>query len=81
MASLTIRNISDNAVHRLQNMARTAAARGLETYVREVLEEHSKKPLQESYKRVQKLQAMVKEKHGILPDSTPLIREDRDKRG
>jgi plasmid stability protein len=76
MATLTIRRLDDEVYSRLRDRARTNR-RSLEAEAREILAE-----------RTQGVEALVEDlvrfhremvaKHGVLPDSTALLREMRD---
>jgi plasmid stability protein len=76
MATLTIRRLDDEIYQRLRERARSNG-RSLEAEVREILTEKS----QTVASLVDELIDFHKEmvgRHGILPDSAPLIREMRD---
>jgi plasmid stability protein len=76
MATLTIRRLDDEVYESLKDRARLNG-RSLEAEVREILTDRARRidALVDDLREFQK--AMI-EKHGLLPDSTPLIREMRD---
>ena len=58
-----------------------AAGRSLEEELRRIVTEAALKPQHEFARKVRALKEELLEKYGVMPDSTPLIREDRDRRG
>lgn len=76
MATLTIRQLDDEAYRRLKERAR-ANRRSLEAEARLLLEERSRDVPAIVEDLVQFHDRMIA-KHGLLPDSTPLIRGVRD---
>lgn len=84
MATLTIRKLDDAVYARLGERARRNN-RSLEAEAREILNECSQELGEERGRDVDAwidnldvFQAGVIERHGVLPDSLPLIREMRD---
>ncbi len=78
MATLTIRQLDDNAYHQLRERAR-ANNRSLEAEARQViLEAASGSGDDEWFEKVTKLREEMRDKYGELPDSTDLIRQMRD---
>jgi len=76
MATLTIRRLDDEVYARLRERARSNR-RSLEAEAREILTEQA----QGLDALIQDLIAFNREmaaKHGVLPDSTPLIRQMRE---
>ncbi len=76
MPTLTIRRLDDKVYARLQAQAR-ANNRSMEAEVRVIIEGG----LPEPYDVVERLRAFhdeMKAKHGLLPDSTQMIREMRE---
>lgn len=76
MATLTIRQLDDDTYRRLKERARTNR-RSLEAEVRHLLEERSR-DLPAIVEDLVDFQERMIAKHGLLPDSTDLIREMRD---
>jgi len=77
VATLTIRRLDDKVYERLRNRARSNR-RSLEAEAREILTEHARS----ADALIEELIAFNQEmaaKHGTLPDSTPILREMRDK--
>lgn len=83
MATLTIRQLDDELYDRLRKQAR-ANNRSLEAEARHILTECANEPgfvpltKEEWSHKLNQLQARMKDKYGMLPDSTELIREMRD---
>jgi len=80
MAQLSVRNLDDEAVERLRIKARLHG-RSLEAEVRDILERSSRLSREEFIAFSDAMKADILERNGgrLLPDSTPLIREDRDR--
>ncbi|MFN3389219.1 MAG: FitA-like ribbon-helix-helix domain-containing protein [Allosphingosinicella sp.] len=76
MATLTIRRLDDDVYERLRERARSNG-RSLESEVREILSEKARTIDLLVDDLLAFHEAMV-EKHGYLPDSTPLIRRMRE---
>jgi plasmid stability protein len=76
MATLTIRKFDDEAYQRLRERAR-ANNRSLEAEARQLLEERTRDRATVS-ESLEEFQARLKAKYGVLPDSTDLIRRERD---
>jgi plasmid stability protein len=76
MATLTIRRLDDGVYDALRNRARSNG-RSLEAEVREILAEKAN-PRDAVVDRLIAFHEEMIRRHGILPDSTPLIREMRD---
>lgn len=76
MATLTIRRLDDDAYQRLKERAR-ANRRTLEAEARHLLEERSR-DLPAIVEDLVDFHSRMVAKHGLLPDSTPLIRDMRD---
>ena len=83
MTSLQVRGLEDSVVEALRIMAAAKGKRGLETYVREVLEDHVLKPRHDFLQEIEEMHARVMNEHGgTLPTrSEDIIREDRETRG
>jgi plasmid stability protein len=80
MTDVRIRDLDDEVVSLLKEQAR-GHQRTLENYVREVLTELATRPRRELAERAARLRASIKEESGVLTDSAPSIREERDQRG
>jgi plasmid stability protein len=76
MATLTIRKLDDGVYRRLRERAE-ANGRSLEAEARRILSDNAP----DAEAAIQKLRAFQQEmraKHGMMPDSLPLIRAERD---
>lgn len=80
MAEVRVRKLDEGVKLLLKDQA---ARRGqnLEAYLREVLAEAARKPRRVLAEQLQALREGIQREHGLLSDSTPGIREDRDARG
>ena len=76
MATLTVRRLDDRVYDVLRSRAENNG-RSLEAEVRSILEDAAT-PRQRLVERLRAFQAEVESRHGILPDSTPIIRQMRD---
>jgi plasmid stability protein len=76
MASLTIRRLDDQVYDALKARARRNG-RSLEAEVREILSDRARSKA-DLVERLRAFQDKMVAKHGVLPDSTPLIREMRE---
>ncbi len=76
MATLTIRRLDDAVYERLRARAHSKG-RSLEAEVRDILTERARSP-DEAIERLRAFRQEMAKKHGILPDSTPIIRAMRD---
>lgn len=76
MATLTIRKLDDEVYARLRQQAR-ANNRSLEAEARGLLEERTR-DLTAFVDELEAFQADMIARHGLLPDSTPGIRAERD---
>jgi hypothetical protein len=80
MGEIKIRKLEDWVVE--AHKARAAmAGRSLEEELRLVVTRAAEPSKDDLMARVTEHQRYMREKYGVLPDSTPLIREDRDRRG
>ena len=80
MADIRVRNLDDNIVAQLKDQARMHG-RSLEGELRDVLIELATRPRREAADQAARLREAIKAEFGILTDSAPLIRDDRDHRG
>jgi plasmid stability protein len=76
MATLTIRRLDDAVYEKLRERAQ-ANGRSLEAEARHILSERAK-GADDVVERLRAFRQEMFEKHGIFPDSTPLIRAMRD---
>jgi plasmid stability protein len=79
MAQVLVRNLDDEVVERLRERAQRKG-RSLETELREVLTEASRPRLAEALAALDALRARSRPWRPGEPDSTAMIREDRDSR-
>jgi plasmid stability protein len=80
MADIRVRNLDENIVAQLKDRARMHG-RSLEGELRDVLIELATGPRREAAEHAAQLREAIKAESGILTDSAPLIRDDRDHRG
>jgi len=80
MADVKVRNVPDWVVASFRNRA-THAGRSLEEELRLLLTEEATKRRQETLRKLKAFQDRMRKKYGVLSDSTPGIREDRQARG
>jgi plasmid stability protein len=76
MATLTIRRLPDEVYDSLKERARHNG-RSLEAEAREILAERAR-PVDAMIEDLRAFHAEMAGRHGLLPDSTPLIRQMRD---
>jgi len=80
MADVKVRNLPDWVVHSFKARA-SHAGRSLEEELRLLLTEEAAKRRQETLRKLKAFQDKMRKKYGVLSDSTPGIREDRQARG
>jgi len=80
MTDVRVRNLDDDVVAQLKDRARMNG-RSLENEIREALTELVAQPRREIAERAAQLRASIKAESGVLTDSAPFIREERDRRG
>lgn len=80
MPELRVRNMEAWIIAELKAQAR-AHGHSLEAELRDRLRELALRPRTEMAARAARLREAIAKEHGLLPDSTPAIREDRDARG
>jgi len=80
MADVKIRKLDDWVVESFRARARQAG-RSLEEELRQLLTETVRERRRRLVTELDELNAELREKYGELPDSTPLIREERDQYG
>ena len=80
MSELRVRNVDDWVIAELKAQAR-AHGRSLEAELHDHLRNLALRPRRDMANRAARLRQAIAEEHGLLPDSTASIREDRDARG
>ncbi len=80
MAEVRVRNIDDKVVVELKDRAKRHG-RSLEAELREMITQEALRPRRELVGDLEQFSESLRAKYGMLPDSTPLIREERDRRG
>ena len=80
MSDVRVRNLDDDVVAELKDLARMNG-RSLENEIREALTELATRSRREIVERTAQLRASIKAESGVLTDSAPFIREERDRRG
>lgn len=80
MADVKIRKLDDWVVESFRARAQQAG-RSLEEELRQLLTETARGRRQRLIAELEELNADLREKYGELPDSTPSIREERDRYG
>ena len=79
MVDVRVRNLDDNIVALLKDRARMNG-RTLENELREALTELATRSKRELAEQVAQLRAAIKAESGVLTESAPFIREERDRR-
>lgn len=77
MADVKIRNLDDHVLAFYRQRAQ-AKSISLEEELRQTLAEGQRRERQEWLERLREMRAEQERKYGILPDSTPGIRAERD---
>jgi plasmid stability protein len=81
MVDILVRNVADATAARLKQKAK-AAGKSVNDIAREALDSAASPSKQEVWAEADRIRAKIRARVGHeLPDSTPGIREDRDKRG
>ena len=80
MGEVRVRNLDDGVVSMLRDRARLHR-KSLPQELREMLTAEAMRPRREMVDRLQVLPDQIRAESGELPDSTPMIREERDRRG
>ena len=80
MADVRVRNLDDDVVAQLKDRAKMHG-NSLEGELREVLTKVAMQPRQEMAVQTARLRASIRQESGMLTDSAPFIREERDRRG
>jgi plasmid stability protein len=80
MGELRVRNVDEWVVSELRAMAK-GNGRSLEAELRDLLKAAAFRPRVAAAERARQLREAIGREHGVLPDSAPGIRADRDGRG
>ncbi len=80
MSEIRVRNLEPWVVEFLRDQARHAG-HSLEGFLRERLREEAMRKRREWAERLKARQDEFRQKYGVLSDSAPLIRQDREERG
>jgi plasmid stability protein len=80
VAEVKIRKLDDWVIETHRAIA-AADGISLEEELRRVVTEAALKPQREFARKARAIQEELRAKYGVMPDSTSLIREDRDSRG
>lgn len=80
VADVKVRNLPDWVVASFRNRAEREG-RSLEEELRTFITEEAMKRRQETLKKLKAFRNKLRKKYGVLSDSTPGIREDRQARG
>ena len=78
MAELRIRDVNEFVVCELKERAKREGI-SLGTFVRELLSREATRPRQALLERLQDRHEAFRREHGLLPDSTPDICDERDR--
>lgn len=77
MADLRVRKLDDEVVMLLKDRAKREGT-SVEAILRKVITDEAQRPKREMLASLRKYHEEFRAKHGVLPDSTPGIREERD---
>jgi plasmid stability protein len=80
MGDIRVRNLDDKVVMEFKERARRHG-RSLEAELRDFITSEAFRPRRELLDDLERFSETLQAKHGLLPDSTPHIREERDRRG
>jgi plasmid stability protein len=78
MADLRVRRLDDEVVLLLKDRAKREGT-SVEAILRKVISEEAKRPRREMVARLRERHEAFQAAHGYLPDSTEIIREERDR--
>ncbi|HWE98091.1 MAG TPA: hypothetical protein VG269_29365 [Tepidisphaeraceae bacterium] len=79
MGEVRVRNLDGNVVEALKRRAKRNG-HSLEAELRGLLTDEARRPKRELIDRLQELRDSIRAESGELPDSTPGIRAEREKR-
>jgi len=80
MADLRVRKLDDDIVLLLKDRAKREGT-SVEAILRKVITAEALRPKREMLAELQEHQRVMREAYGELPDSTAIIREERDRIG
>lgn len=80
MTEVRIRNVDNWVVDSIRKRAR-AKGQSLERALRDLLHQEAMRPKLELANELRQMRDELRKKYGTFSDSTPLIREERDRRG
>lgn len=80
MGEIRVRDVDDGVVSALRDRARRHG-NSLSEELREMLTREAFRPREETIERLQRVRDQIRAKSGVLPDSAPGIRGERDRRG
>lgn len=80
MAEVRVRDLDENVVGEFKDRAKRHG-QSLEAELREFLTREALRPRRELVEDLERFSESLEAKYGLLSDSTPLIREDRDRHG
>ena len=80
MTEVRIRNVDDWVVDSIRTRA-CAQGQSLEGALRALLQQEAMRPKLELANELRQMREQLHKKYGTFSDSTPLIREERDRRG
>ncbi|MCC7390162.1 MAG: hypothetical protein IT431_15495 [Phycisphaerales bacterium] len=78
MADLRVRKLDEDVVLLLKDRARREGT-SVEAILRRLITDEAKRPNREMLATLREYHERFRAEHGVLPDSTPLIREERDR--
>lgn len=80
MSEIRVRGVNDEVVHLLRDQARRKG-QSLQASLIELLTEAAMRPRQELLASLDSHQARLREKYGVMEDSTTYLRAQRDRSG
>lgn len=78
MAEVRVRKLGEEVVWELKERAKREGT-SVEALLRRFITEEAKRPRREMLAELREHQEQMRSKYGVLPDSTPDIREERDR--
>ena len=80
MPDVRVRGLAESTVHLLKSQAKQRGL-SLQATLKELLTEIAMEPRRRVFEELKEHQCRMREKYGVMPDSTPGIREERDRIG
>lgn len=80
MPDVRVRGVDKDLVHLLKEQAQRLG-KGWQDFLHDALHDVAVRPRREWAQRLAEHREAIRKVHGVLPDSTPAIREDRDRLG